>query len=80
MPKDRMTVVELYLRRQTAGLTQVEAARLLGVEPDTYGRYERGERRIPRTIDLLARQVLPEVPGRIPRSLPRRPRGRPAGS
>jgi transcriptional regulator with XRE-family HTH domain len=31
--------------RRTAGLTQAEAAGLLGVSPNTWARWERGERR-----------------------------------
>jgi hypothetical protein len=56
---------DLYRLRMLTGnsrtgthLTQVEAARLLGVTPNSYARYERDERRISKSIAKLAKLVL----------------------
>jgi transcriptional regulator with XRE-family HTH domain len=48
-----MTPYELKAIREAAGLTQIEAAELLGILPRSYQRYEYGERKIPVPTERL---------------------------
>lgn len=47
-----MTAAELKAWRSKLGLTQKEAARVLGIHLNTYGLYE-AKREIPKPIELL---------------------------
>ena len=51
----RMERAELIAIRQALDLTQVDMARLLGVNPRTYRRWEAGDMAIPGPAVLLAR-------------------------
>lgn len=42
------------------GLSQVEAAKLLGVNPRTSRRYALGERSIPKPVELLLKRLVDE--------------------
>jgi transcriptional regulator with XRE-family HTH domain len=44
---------ELRKRRKALGMTQVELARALGVDPNTVARYERDESGIPEPVARL---------------------------
>jgi len=48
-----MTPKQLKKWRQDQGLTQVQAAKLLGVDQSQVARWEQGSRRIPRWADKL---------------------------
>jgi transcriptional regulator with XRE-family HTH domain len=52
-----MTGAKLRMHRKALGMTQVELARALGVDPNTVARYERNEMRIPEPVARLARLI-----------------------
>jgi transcriptional regulator with XRE-family HTH domain len=43
---------EMKRRREALGLTQVQLARVLGLDSITVSRYERGVRPIPKTVEM----------------------------
>jgi len=60
---DRRLGAELRALRRFAGLSQAEAAARLGVSTQQYGKYERGENRIPaRRLETARRMFPPDRP------------------
>jgi transcriptional regulator with XRE-family HTH domain len=53
-----MTGEELRECRERLGMTQAELAREVGVRSDTLSRWERGERKIPKTVEILVLKYL----------------------
>jgi transcriptional regulator with XRE-family HTH domain len=53
-----MTAQDLRECRERLGLTQAELAREVGVRSDTLSRWERGERKIPKTVEILVVKYL----------------------
>jgi transcriptional regulator with XRE-family HTH domain len=53
-----MTGEELRECRERLGLTQAELAREVGVRSDTLSRWERSERKIPKTVEILVLKYL----------------------
>jgi len=50
----------LRTQRKALGMTQVELARALGIDPNTVARYERNEIRIPEPVARLAMVIRPK--------------------
>lgn len=57
-----MTAVNLTRARRHFGLRQNEMARLLQVDPRTYGRWEKGASRIPGLVDAYLSCLLRFAP------------------
>jgi transcriptional regulator with XRE-family HTH domain len=53
---------QLKAARERAGLTQTEAARLLGIDNGTLSRYERGKMQIPAAVLLRANKLSAKAP------------------
>jgi transcriptional regulator with XRE-family HTH domain len=53
-----MTGEELRECRERLGLTQAELACEVGVRSDTLSRWERSERKIPKTVEILVLKYL----------------------
>ena len=53
-----MSGEELRECREQLGLTQAELAHEVGVRSDTLSRWERGERKIPKTVEILVQRYL----------------------
>jgi transcriptional regulator with XRE-family HTH domain len=59
-----MTSEDLKRRRLALGLSQVELAGLLHVDPMTVSRWERGQHRIPEAVALAVQHLKPKKEGK----------------